>query len=347
MIGLALVAALATLGASAKKSTDALVDESMKAGYTVQSSSFAGFSPRIADSLAGVQGVDLIAREQYRQAKVDGKDVQISGFDPGTLDAVLNLTFKEGSAGGLQGDGILIDDTVAKSEKLAIGDPVTVQMQSGSQQAKVAGIFKHVPFESGYMLPTSLVKQLSGDQRDSFLYVKTAPGADVRPALDAAVKPYPNVELENQQEFKDQISGNLDQLLYVMYALLALAIVIAAIGIMNTLALSVYERTREVGLLRAVGLGRRQLRRMIRIESVVISVFGAVLGMALGVILGLALLAGLADEGLNKISVPWATPWYGSLVTFVFVAVVIGVLAAIWPARRASRLDVLEAITTE
>jgi putative ABC transport system permease protein len=347
MIGLALVAALATLGASAKKSTDALVDNSMKAGYTVQSSSFTGFSPRIADSLAAVQGVDLVAREQYRQAKVDGKDVQVSGFDPGTLNAVLNLTFKEGSADGLQGDGMLIDDDKAKKEKLAIGDSVTVRMLSGSQQVKVAGIFKHVPFESGYMLPTDLVKQLSGDQRDSFLYVKTAPGVDVRPALDAAVRPYPNVELENQQEFKDQISGSLDQLLYVMYALLALAIVIAAVGIVNTLALSVYERTREVGLLRAVGLGRRQLRRMVRIESVVISVFGAVLGMALGVILGLALLAGLADEGLDKISVPWATPWYGSLVTFVLVAVVIGVLAAIWPARRASRLDVIEAITTE
>jgi ABC-type antimicrobial peptide transport system permease subunit len=220
-------------------------------------------------------------------------------------------------------------------------------MQSGSQQVKVAGIFKHVPFESGYMLPTALVKQLSGDQRDSFVYVKTAPGVDVRPALDAAVRPYPNVELENQQEFKDQISGSLDQLLYVMYALLALAIVIAAVGIVNTLALSVYERTREIGLLRAVGLGRRQLRRMVRIESVVISVFGAVLGMTLGVILGLALLAGLADEGLDKISVPWVTPWYGSLLTFVLVAVVIGVLAAIWPARRASRLDVIESITTE
>src|SRR5262245_46470659 len=347
MIGLALVAALATLGASAKKSTDALVDESIKAGYTVQSSNFAGFSPHIADSLAGVQGVDLVAREQYRQAKVDGKDVQVSGFDPGTLDAVLNLTFKEGSADGLQGDGLLIDDNVAKSEKLAIGDPVTVQMQAGSQRARVAGIFKHVPFESGYMLPSALVKKLSGDQRDGFLYVKTASGANVRPALDAAIKPFPNVELQNQQEFKDQISGNLDQLLYVMYALLALAIIIAAIGIVNTLALSVYERTREVGLLRAVGMGRRQLRRMIRIESVVISVFGALLGMALGVILGLALLAGLRDEGLDKISVPWVTPWYGSLLTFVVVAIVIGVLAAIWPARRASRIDLIEAIRSE
>jgi len=347
MIGLALVAALATLGASAKKSTDALVDESMKADYTVQNSSFIGFSPRIADSLAEVRGVELVAREQYRQAKVDGKDVLVSGFDPGTVDAVLNLSFKEGSADGLQGDGLLIDDTIAKNEKLAIGDSVTVQMEAGSQPVKVTGIFKHVPFESGYMLPTALVKHLSGDQRDSFLYLKTAPGADNRPALDAAIKPFPNVELQNQQEFKDQISGNLDQLLYVMYALLALAIIIAAIGIVNTLALSVYERTREVGLLRAVGMGRRQLRRMIRIESVVISVFGALLGMALGVILGLALLAGLRDEGLDKISVPWVTPWYGSLLTFVVVAIVIGVLAAIWPARRASRLDLIEAITTE
>lgn len=342
MIGLALVAALATLGASAKKSTDALVDDSMKAGFTVQSSSFTGFSPRIADSLAQVQGVEVVAREQYRQAKIDGRDVQVSGFDPGTLDSVLNLTFKEGSAADLQGDGMLIDDDKAKSKKLAVGDITTVQMQDGAQRVRVAGIFERVPFESGYMLPSDLVKRLSGDARDSFVYITTVPGADVRPALDAAVKPYPNVELQNQQEFKDQISAQLDQLLYVMYALLALAIVIAAVGIVNTLALSVYERTREVGLLRAVGLARRQLRRMIRLESVVISIFGAVLGMVLGVILGLAVLLGLADEGIDKLAVPW-----GQLVLFVVIAGGIGVLAALWPARRAARLDVISAITTE
>ena len=342
MIGLALVAALATLGASAKKSTDALVDDSMRAGYTIQSNSFSSFSPEIANSVAKVNGVQVVAREQYRQAKIDGKQVSVSGFDPGTLDTVLNLTFEEGSAADLQGNGMLVDDSVAKDEKLAVGDAVTVQMQEGSQQVRVAGIFEQVPFESGYMLPSPLVKRLSGDTRDDFVYVTTAAGADVRPALDAAVKPYPSVKLQDQQEFKEQISGNLNQLLYVMYALLALAIVIAAVGIVNTLALSVFERTHEVGLLRAVGLGRRQLRRMIRIESVVISVFGAVLGMVLGVVLGLAVLSGLADEGVDKVAVPW-----GQLVLFVAIAALIGVVAAMWPARRAARLDVVQAIATE
>jgi putative ABC transport system permease protein len=150
------------------------------------------------------------------------------------------------------------------------------------------------------------------------------------------------VVLQDQTGFKENQKKQVNQLLYFIYGLLALSIIIAVLGIVNTLALSVIERTHEIGLLRAVGMSRRQLRRMVRLESVVISVFGAVLGLLIGIGFGVALQPTLADQGIGVLSVPG-----GSLASFVVVAAIIGVLAAVWPARRAARLDVLRAITTE
>ena len=172
-----------------------------------------------------------------------------------------------------------------------------------------------------------------------------APDADltqVRKDVTAATGAAANLEVRDQSEFKEEQRKQINQLLSFIYVLLALAVLIAALGIVNTLALSVIERTREIGLLRAVGMARRQVRRMIRLESVVIAIFGALLGIALGIALGTSLVSALADEGLEEVVVP-----YGQLVIYVAVGGLIGVLAAIFPARRAARLDVLRAITTE
>ncbi len=164
----------------------------------------------------------------------------------------------------------------------------------------------------------------------------------IRPDLEAALEPFPTVELTSQAEFKEQIRSQINQLLALVYALLGLAVVIAILGIINTLALSVIERTREIGLLRAVGMTRGQLRRMVRLESVVIAVYGAVLGIALGLAFGVALQRALVDQGIEVLSVPW-----GLLIAVLVVAAFVGVFAAVWPARRAARLDVLQAVTTE
>ncbi len=180
---------------------------------------------------------------------------------------------------------------------------------------------------------------------DTTVYALAAPGVDaasLRPAIDAALAAYPNVRVQDQTEFKAQVRGQINQLLSLIYALLALAIFIAVLGIVNTLVLSVVERTREIGLLRAIGTTRRQLRRMIRVESVVIAVFGALLGIVLGLVFGVALQRAIADQGINVLSIPWVL-----LVAFLVVAGLVGVLAALWPARRAARLDVLRAVTTE
>jgi putative ABC transport system permease protein len=180
---------------------------------------------------------------------------------------------------------------------------------------------------------------------DTALFITKKPGADaaqLRRQISAVIKDNPTVTLKDQHQFADEQAKQINQFLYIIYALLGLAIIIAVLGIVNTLALSVIERTREVGLLRAVGLSRRQLRRMIRLESVSISLLGAVLGMAMGIGFGIALQRAIADDGIDVLSIPWV-----QLAAFVVLAALVGVLAAVLPARRAAKLNVLDAISTQ
>jgi putative ABC transport system permease protein len=164
----------------------------------------------------------------------------------------------------------------------------------------------------------------------------------VRAGLEQVTTTLPTITVKDQEAFTEEQRAPVNRLLSLVYALLGLAVLIAVLGIVNTLALSVMERTREVGLLRAVGMTRRQLRAMVRWESVAIALLGAVLGIVLGVVFGVALQSALSDEGLEVLAVPWAR-----LAAFLVLAALVGVLAAVWPARRAARLDVLRAITTE
>ena len=164
----------------------------------------------------------------------------------------------------------------------------------------------------------------------------------MRSDLQEVVADLPTVTVKDPQGFADEQKEQINQFLYLIYALLGLSVIIAVLGVVNTLALSVIERTREVGLLRAIGVSRRQLRTVIRLESIVIAVFGALLGIALGVAFGVGLMLALEDQGLTEIVVPWAR-----LLVFVLASALVGVVAAVVPARRAARLDVLRAITTE
>jgi putative ABC transport system permease protein len=157
--------------------------------------------------------------------------------------------------------------------------------------------------------------------------------------MEDALAAYPIVDLKDQGEFQDEQKGQVDQLLLLINAMLVLSVLIAALGIVNTLAMSVIERTREIGLLRAVGLGRAQLRRMVRLEAVIISIYGAVLGLVLGTLFGVALSRSLADQGITELVVPWLR-----MALFLVIAAIIGVLAAVGPARRAAKLQVLDAI---
>jgi putative ABC transport system permease protein len=345
MIGLTLVTAFGVLGASTTASTDAVIDDVVRTDYLVSSRNFLPFTPEVATAVAEVDGVGLVSAVRVAPALVDGAQTVMTGVDPATIADVLALELTQGSLADLEGGGLLVDDGQAVDLGYRLGQQVPVAFQTGPTSLRVVGTYASTGGFSGYVVASSTLDEAGLTPLDQALYVQASPGTDaagLRPALETAIEPFPVVQLQDQTEFKAQIRQQVNQLLTLIYALLGLAVLIAVLGIVNTLVLSVVERTREIGLLRAVGTTRRQLRGMIRVESVVIAVFGAMLGIVLGLGFGVALQRAIADQGIRVLSIPW-----GLLVAFFVVSGVVGVLAALWPARRAARLDVLQAVTTE
>jgi putative ABC transport system permease protein len=346
MIGLTLVSMMAVFGQSAKASIDKTIGESFSGDYVVSNAVGVPFSPTIVDEIKKVPGVDAVARFRYTTAKVDGETTQVGGIEPAAFAKAMKVTMDSGNVSDVSGRAVLVERNRAKDSGLTVGD--TVKMSIAGQEASypVVGVFEGLPgIFSPYLTSMDAVTAAGVVPADNSAYVVRSPGADaetVRAGIDSVIADLPTITLKDQAEYAAEQRGPIDQLLLLIYALLGLAVVIAVLGIVNTLALSVIERTREVGLLRAVGLSRRQLRTMVRLESTVISLLGAVLGVALGLVFGVALQRSQADSGIEVLSVPFA-----QLLMFVVLAALVGVLAAVWPARRAARLDVLRAITTE
>jgi putative ABC transport system permease protein len=228
-----------------------------------------------------------------------------------------------------------------------VGDTVPSEFATvGKAPLVIGGTFSdNSLINSNYLVSLDTYDTYFQQQLDAFVMVKLQPGADattVTAAVTAATKEFGNVEVKDQTAFREQQAGFIDQLLGLITALLAFAILIALFGIVNTLGLSIFERTRELGLIRAVGMSRKQVKRMIRWESVIIAVMGALLGVVIGVFFGWALQQALANQGVTELVIP-----VGQLAVYVLFAGLAGVLAAIWPARRAAKLNVLEAISYE
>lgn len=350
MIGLALVTGFSVIAASLSQSVNAMVDEVIGAEFLVSNSTQRPFPTSIGDQIAEVDGVETVSRSAALPVQVDTGQGQpsdnfLTTADPESIGDVLDLTFTEGSLADLDDQTVIVDTTTAKLAGLSMGDEVTFAFPAGELTVTVGGLYEPEGFFSGYTVTNAALKGAGVDVGDSFLYVKAEPDADlttVRAAIDDIVADYPTVQVQSQQELKEQFQENVSALLGVIVAMLGLAIFIAVLGIVNTLYLSVLERTREIGMLRAVGTSRRQVRGMIVLESVVLSVFGAVVGIVLGLAFGIALQQALAAFGVSKLGIPW-----GQLVVYLVIAMVVGALAALWPARRAAKLDVLQAITTE
>ncbi|MEP7090542.1 MAG: FtsX-like permease family protein, partial [Nocardioidaceae bacterium] len=258
----------------------------------------------------------------------------------------LAVPMKQGSLLALRPGTIAMASASASRRGYRLGDIVPLRFQGATVRLKLVAVFDAAgALPANYLVTPDAFVKGGLKPLDSLVYVTKTPAGDtaaVRAGITRIIKPLPTVTVKDPQQYAQQQKSQINVFLYFIYALLGLAVVIAVLGIVNTLALSVIERTREIGLLRAVGLSRRQLRRMVRLESVIVAVLGAVLGVGMGLVFGITLQRAIADQGINVLSIPWI-----QLVVFVVLAALAGVLAAVLPARRAARLDVLDAIGAE
>lgn len=343
MIGLALVSTIGVLAASMNKSIDDLVDDEFTADYLVQSVNFVPFSTSVGDDLRDVPGVSVLSRQQYVGAKIDGKTEYIAGNDAAFTD-IYDMDVVEGRV-DLHGAEAFVYDKYADEIGVGVGDPIKLSFPGGKDlELEVVGLVKSSEVTAWVNIPLDQIEKAGLSRQDTSISILLADGADpetVKNDLDDAASDVPIVAVYDKEGFSDSIRDQVNQLLYIIYGLLALAIVIAVFGIVNTLGLSVIERTREVGLLRAIGMSRARLRRMITLESVSIAVLGAVLGLGLGLVIGVTLRETLKED-LSSLGLPLS-----QLVIFLVIAVVVGVLAAVIPSIRASRMNVLEAIAEE
>ena len=352
MIGLALVTFVTVFAAGLKSSVAQVIDENFEGGLVIQNTD--GFSPIPAGAAATarkVPGVKLVATIRSTEAKLLGQEAKAKVTAPtANIGGAVDVEWKKGGPGtlrSLQDGEAVISDSFASDHDLEVGDSFRLLSQSGAKPPfRVAGEFDSKAGVFGSIVITQAVMARAFDQtQDTIDFVITDSGANaakVQAALTAgAERAFPTAEVLNQQELKESREEQVDQLVNLFYALLILAIVISLFGIANTLALSIHERTRELGMLRAIGMSRRQVRTMIRYEAVITALIGAILGMVLGVIFAALISQPLKDEGFT-LSYP-----IGSLIVLLILAGLAGVLAAIPPARRASRLDVLDSLQYE
>jgi putative ABC transport system permease protein len=354
MIGLALVTFVSILAAGVKSSIDDTVENRMRAELVVlnKDGNFTPISNESVPAIRQVPGVAVVSPLSSSQAKFDGVSGKPfgSGVDPRTFDRIWDMDIKEGPPNliaTLTPRDIALETDFAEANSIDVGETLDTTTPIGQNpKLRVTGIFEDKSGLVGdWAVTGSVISRQFGQRDDDLQFIGLRPGADVD-AVQARVERvletrFPVAEVQNQGEFKDSITGGIDQFLTLIYALLSLSVIVSLFGIVNTLVLSIHERTRELGMMRAIGTSRRLVRRIVRYESVITALIGAALGLALGLVLGIVTTVALEDEGF-LLSVPVV-----SLIVFAILAVIAGVLAAIPPARRASRLNVLEALAYE
>jgi putative ABC transport system permease protein len=353
MIGLAIVTFVTVFAAGIKSSINQAIDRNFQGDIVMQN--IDGFSPissQLARETRRLRGVRLVSTQRISFAKVRGVrgERRVSGLDPRTANEVLKLDWKKGSPDTISRLGphdAVIDDAWGESQGIDVGDTMRALTPTGRRTSfRVVGRVKdNADLIGDFVVTQGTLRSEFGTTEDSTDFVKVAPGANASTVQDRVTKlvehRFPTAEALNQKELKDKQSQQISQLLGLIYALLSLAIVSSLFGIVNTLALSIHERTRELGMLRAVGMSQKQVRRMIRYESVITAMIGALLGSLLGCVFAALVSRPLADEGFT-LSYP-----VGTLVILLILAAGAGVVAAIGPARRAANLDVLEALAYE
>jgi len=349
MIGLTLVVSMGVFASSLKASFGDVISDQTNADLFLSSSSAQGpgFSPSVIAAAKGVDGVDKVSAGGWGQAHFNGGNTSYSAVDPATAEEVMNLEVSQGSVADLGKDGVMVSRSTATAEGWKLGSVVPAEFAvSGKHRLHVVAIYDGKGWISdNYVISLAEQNAFAGPQLVASGLVTLVAGADkaaVQQAISAALADHPDAKVLDQKGFEKEASGFIGQLLTFVTVMLLLAVLIALLGIVNTLALSVFERTRELGLLRAVGMTRAQVRAMVRWESVVISLIGALSGAALGIGIGLALSQALKDEGIKAIAIP--AP---QIALYVALAAVAGILAAVGPARSAAKVDVLRAVVTD
>jgi putative ABC transport system permease protein len=345
MIGVSLVAFIAIFGSSTKKSLTADTDKTFTSDFLIDTGSFAALSPELAKRLARLPEVEAASGVRSNTAEIDGAVSDLVAVDPASYGRIAHPGITKGRLEDLDADGIAVLDTVAGAKGWSVGEEVRARFaETGEQRLTVAAIFSDKQqVGSSYLLGLPAHDANFTDRLDGKVLVKRAedvsPGT-ARAAVERVTADYPTARLQDRSEYKRAQSAEVDKELGLLYVLLALAVLIALLGIANTLALSVFERTRELGLLRAIGMARRQVRAMVRWESVIIALFGTCMGLVIGLFFSWAMVKAVPDQA--ALTVP-----LGQLAAGTLLAALAGVIAAILPARRAARLDVLAAISTE
>src|SRR5271166_1335172 len=343
MVGLALVAAMSVFGASVSRSATSSADQAINADLIVTATGSGQLSNSAVSIASAVPGVTANSSVYQGQFEFRNALSQLTAVSTDNLAATVNLRMTSGTSAALAQDELLIDSTTAQNKHLAVGDTVAARFAlTGPTTLRIGGIYQANALIGSYLVSSAFFLSNYTPQPPGALLLRTNGSSGVDNAVTKALDPFPNIQVQTKAQFEQAQVSSVNQILGLVYALLALAVLIALIGIVNTLMLSVFERTREIGLLRAVGMRRRRVRTMIRSEAVILAIFGAIIGIIIGTGMGIALVASLKQQGITDIVVP-----VSSLVIFLVLAALLGLIAASWPARRAARLDVLAAIAAQ
>jgi putative ABC transport system permease protein len=347
MVGLALVALVLVLADSVKATASRLLEERFRADLVVSPAGFGGsrLSPELAPRIAALPEVEVASAVRGGQVKVDDDTRFLIGGNPSALSRLVDFTIREGALSDIGPGRIGLRQGLAGDLGVGVGDTMTVHFaRTGNQTFEVAVVYDARGLGAGLLVDLDTFTANFTEQFDDQIFIDLADGVPLdegRAAIEAVAETFVGAEVLDQSEFRDQAASQIDQLVRLIFGLLGVAVAIAVSGITNTLSLSVLERTREIGLLRAVGMSRGQLRRSITWESVLIAMLGALLGMSLGLFFAWAVISALDDDFL-RLSVPWL-----QVVLAVVAAAFTGVLAAVIPAWRATRKDILSAIAYE
>lgn len=346
MIGLTLITAMTVVATSMSTAINKMAADSLKADYTVSMANYQPLTPEVRQKLDKLPDVEASSPLREAYGEVDGSYSSVNGVDEKSFGKLASLDFTSGSLAGLSGKSTLMDRKTADKKGLKAGDTVPVKFDDDKTvKLKIAGVYEQNEMINGLFTPLAVVDPHLSKITDQQVLVKMKGGVSdtSEDAIVKALGDNPAIKIQDKDAISNQIAGAINLMLNMLYGLLAMAILIAVLGVINTLAMSVFERKHEIGMLRAIGLDRAKVKQMVRLEAVIISLFGAVLGIGLGIFMGWA--AGNSIVGSLKtytMEIP-----VGRIAVFLAIAALVGVLAAVWPARSAARLNPLMAIKSE